>query len=395
MRTPLLALLLALSVLAPFALAAQGQGMPPTPTPGDREDGDDEDEADDDRGRSDERREDDDDDAARARAKPAAIGAFSLSASSQAVDGAFVDFTYNDTSLTAFTVDGQPLFDLSVAGAPEDDDEDDRGIVAKGAQLRIRTPYYKIHVHDNPAAVAKLETDGVATLLFRGGATLTQDGERVDFALGNLTGTLRGEGVRVAGPSVIADGELLVLLHQPMGGYDVHRGDIGKAVANRHVGAEASINKRQDGEGVEEDVVSYGNVTLQTIKAEKGNLTLLIDGHGFDGRVIVLNVDGRVVGASRSDDLQVLFDNASIRHAESIADVLDPDDDGLQAEYYVVFDPSTEAFQLLVSVPHYSVHTLSVMTLVQVPPPSVIVGVLAGVLVLAASGVALFRRPKQ
>ena len=388
MRTPLLALLLAACLLAPVALAQRGPGAPPTLTPGDRND---EDDADDDRGRSDERRPDAD----RARGKPAAIGAFSLSAAQQAVDGAFVDFAYNDSTITGFAVDGQPLFDLSVAG-PGEDDADGQGVVAKGAQLRLATTHYRLQVHDNPAAVAKLDTDGTVTLLFRAGATLTPlDGERVEFALGDLKGMVRGDGLRVAGPSLIAEGEVLLLVHQPMGGYDVHRGDIGKAVAKRHVGAEASINKRDDGEGVEEDVVSYGNVTLKTVKAEKGNLTVLVEGHGFDGRVVVLNVDGRVVGASRSDDLRVLFDNETIRHAESIADVLDPDDDGLQAEYYVVFDPATEAFQLLVSVPHYSIHSISVTTFVSVPPPSVVAGLLAGLVVLAASGVVLFRRPPK
>lgn len=382
MRTRLFVLAVALSLLLPLALAGPGKSQPPTLTPGDR-DGED----DDDRGASDDRRPEE----SREHGK-AAIGSFALSASQQAVDGDYVDFSYNDTSVTAFTVDGQLLFDLSVAGT-SDHDEDEHGVVARGAQLKLETPSYSLQVHDNPAAVVKLETDGVATLLFASGATLTQlDHERVTFTVGNLTGALRGEGVRVAGPSVLADHQLLLLVNQPVGGFDMHRGDIGEAVAKKHVGAEASFNHK-DG-GVEEDVVSYGNVTMHAVKAEKGNLTLLIDGHGFDGRVVVLNVDGRVVGASKADDLSVLFDNATIAHASSIQDVLDPDDDGLQAEYYVVFDPATESFQLLVSVPHYSVHTLSVTTLLQAPPPSVIVGVLAGVLILAASGVVLFRRPK-
>ena len=393
MRTPLLVLLLAACLLAPHALAQPGKAQPPTLTPGDRDD-EEEDGDGDDRGRpdgqrTDARRADD----RRGGDRPAAVGEFALSASGQSVNGDFVDFAYNDTTLTGFTVAGTALFDLSVAGPR---DEDDHGVVAKGAQLRLATPYYDLRVHDTPSAVVKLETSGAATLLFRGGANLTQlDHERVEFTVGNLTGTLRGAGVRVAGPSVIAEGELLLLVHRPAGGFDVHRGDIGKAVASRHVGAEASINQKPDGTGVEEEVVSYGNVTLTTVKAEKGNLTLLIDGHGFDGRVVVLNVDGRVVGASRADDLRVQFDNETIAHASSIQDVLDPDDDGLQAEYYVVFDPAAEAFQLLVSVPHYSVHTLSVTTFLQAAAPSIVAGVLVGVLVLAASGVVLFRRPKQ
>lgn len=375
---PLLPLLVALSLLAPFALAAEGRGTPPTVAQAERERGDDEDDDDRRPGRG-ERGE-----------RPAAVGAFELSAASQSVAGDFVDFAYNDTGVTDFRVGGRHLFDLHVAG---ESDDDARGVTARGAELRLETSRFNLRVHDNPAAVAKLQTDGVATLLFPPGATLEElDGERVKFTVGNLTGTLRGDGVRVAGPSVIVDDELVLLVHQPRGGFDTYRDDIGEAVSKRHVGAEASINRNDDG-SVDEDVVSYGNVTMRTIKAERGNLTVLIDGQGFDGRVVVLNVDGRIVGASKAEDLLVHFDNASIQRADGVADVLDPDDDGLSAEYYVVFDPATNDFQLLVSIPHYSVRTLSVMTFIQVPPPSVVVGILAGLLVLAASGVVLFRRP--
>lgn len=390
MRTPLAALLLALALLGPLALAAPGSGTPPTLTPGGSHDEDDRDEDDDkpderaDKERRSERARDDD-------RRRAAIGAFQLSAT-QSVDGDFVDFSYNDTDVQAFTLGGARLFDLHVAGLPSDDDE--TGIRARGAELRLVTPYYELRVHDNPAAVTKLETDGVATLLFSEGTTLTLlDNERASFAKGNLSGMARGDDLQVAGRSLIGTNEILLIFDQARGGFDQHRKDIGEAVAKRHVGAEASINRVGD-DDIEEDVVSYGNVTMRTIKAERGNLTLEIEGHGFEGRVVVVNVDGRVLGASKREDLHVLFDNETITQATDIQDVLDPDNDGLAAEYYVVFDPETQSFQMLVSVPHYSIHTLSVMTLVQVPPPSVIAGILGGVLLLAASGVLLFRRPR-
>jgi len=59
-----------------------------------------------------------------------------------------------------------------------------------------------------------------------------------------------------------------------------------------------------------------------------------------------------------------------------------------------VFDPEQGAFQLIVSVPHYSVHTLSVGSVLVLPPPSVVIGVVAGVALLAPTAMLLFRRSK-
>jgi hypothetical protein len=186
--------------------------------------------------------------------------------------------------------------------------------------------------------------------------------------------------------------DALVFLRQARGGFDQHRDDIGDAIGKGHVGAEATLGRRVGSEDLVEEVVSYGNVTMTTLKAERGNLTVAIEGHGTEGRVLVLNVDGRIVGAQRSGDLTILMDNMSMTPASSLADVLDPDDDGFLPEYYVVFDPTTESFQLVVSVPHYSVHILSVMTAIPLPAPSVVVGVLAGVALLVPGAYVLFRR---
>lgn len=376
---PLLALALALTLLVPASVAQPGR---PTPIVGGV--GEDHGEDDREKGEKDEGSED-------RESRPAAFGEFSLLAS-QAVDGDYVDFSYNETSVTGFSVAGVPILDLTVASAGDEDDDDERlGVDARGAVVRVVTSSFRLQVHDNPEAVTKLRTDGVATFLFASGATLTQVGEeRVRFTVGNLTGILRGDDLQVAGRNVIAEGEILLLVHTPRGSFDQHREKIGEAVARRHVGAEVSVDRRNG--NVTEDLVSYGNVTMRTLRAERGNLTLEIEGHGFDGRVVVLNADGRIVGASKADDLTILFDGEPIAHASTIADILDPDDDGLKAEYYVVFDLGTETFQVLVSVPHYSVHILSVMTALPQLTPSIVLGVTAGILVLAASGFVLFRR---
>lgn len=325
------------------------------------------------------------------RGPPAPIGSFAVHEETRQADGQQVAFGYSDAGIQRFTYGNTTLFDLTVVARPSGDDARESGVQARGGEMRVRTPTFKFTAHDNPAAVSRVETDGTVSVTFTEGTILVQtDDGRLRFERDGLRGTIRADEPRVVDRTVTAEGDMLLFVDAPRGDFDKNRGHIGEAIARGHVGAEATFN-RLDSQ-VQQEVVSYGNVTMTTLKAEKGNLTVLVDGHGFDGRVLVLNVDGRVLGASQANDLSVLFDNLSISPASNLTDILDPDDDGYAPEYYLVFDPGQEAFQLIVTVPHYSVHTLSVTSAIILPPPSVMVGLVAGIALLVPAGYVLFRR---
>ncbi|HEX2022162.1 MAG TPA: hypothetical protein VHH36_05575 [Candidatus Thermoplasmatota archaeon] len=321
------------------------------------------------------------------RGPSVAIGEFAV-AGGQA-RGEFVSFDYNASGLGAFTADGVRLFDLAVEGGLPHLAE----ARVQHAQLRLEAEGFRLVVHDNPAAVTRIDSDRAVSLTFVDGTQLSvsREGEQVTFAVGDLAGKVRGDDVRLEGRTVRAEGLILFLLDSGRSSaFESSRPHIVSAIERGHVGVEASFGRGAS--AVEQDVVSYGNVTLTTLRAERGNLTVQVEGHGFSGRVIVLNVDGRVLGAAEADKLDVKFDHEPIAQADDLVDALDPDNDGLKAEYYLVFDPMQEAFQLVVSVPHYSVHTLSIASIVPLPPPSVVVGVLAGVALLVPSALVLFRR---
>lgn len=320
------------------------------------------------------------------------LGAFTVEETSQAATGEHLAFTYSDDGIADFRALDRTLFDIQVEGQADDDD-DGRGVRVEGSELRVRTPAYRFIAHDTPTAASKLSTDGQVHVLFEEGVVLAREnGERVRFSYGDVTGVLRGDDLVLSGRNVTASDELLVVLDQPRGAGDQeHYRDLGRAIAKGNVGAEATLNLLEN-ESVEEAVVSYGNVTMTTTRAERGNLTVMIEGHGFDGRVIVLNVDGRLLGADAADKLGILLDNETIEAASNLTDILDPDNDGYKPEYYVVFDPQAEAFQLIVTLPHYSVHVLSVTTAIVLPPPSVVLGVVAGVALLVPAALLLFRR---
>lgn len=321
----------------------------------------------------------------------APVGSFQVEASARSAQGRFVDFDYDANGIRGFAADGVILFDATVADAQAEGHE--LSARAEGAQMRVDAPTYEFVAHDNPLAAARMRADGTVVLTFAQAVVLTREGdERAAFTVGNLTGEIRGDGLVLEGQVARAHEDVLVVLDNPQGSSDLHRADINHAIGKGHVGAEATFQKNAT--EVKEDLVSYGNVTMQTVRAQKGNLTLLVEGHGTDGRVLVLNVDGDVLGAQKREDLNVFLDNATVQPADNLTDILDPDNDGYSPEYYVVFDPNVHAFQLLVSVPHYSVHTLSVTTALILPPPSVVVGIVLGLVVLVPSAFVLFRRPK-
>lgn len=325
-----------------------------------------------------------------ANAAGPAIGAFEVHASAREVVGDYVNFSYDGEGIRGYTIRDTLLFNATVSDADVNHLRVDT--VARGSMIRVETPAFKLRAHDNPAATTRIDTEGRLQFAFVEGANFTLVNDRLArFTVGNVSGFVRGEDLAVDGTNLSAQEDVLLVVDQPRGNFDKHREAITAAIGQAHVGAEMSLRARDDGD-IEHDSVSYGNVTLTTVKAERGNFTFLIDGHGFEGRVLVFNLDGRALGAEREEDLDIRFDNETILQADSIQDVLDPDNDGLKAEYYVVFDPQTQTFQLLVSVPHYSVHVLSVGTLIQQIQPSVVVGVLAGVALLAPAGYVLFRR---
>lgn len=338
---------------------------------------------------ADQERDDDREDRGRGMRSPTpvAIGAFEVDRDARVVQGEFVSFTYNETGISGFSVGGKRLFDLVTSEPLRAKD-----VRAHRAQIRLESEGLDLLVHDNPGAVTRIDADDPVRLVFVQEARIVaeREGNQFAFTLGELSGRVRGEDLRLSGTTITGDGDVLFLLDSLRSSVDKHRADISRAIGRGHVGVEASFNAV--GAEVEEDVVSYGNVTVTRVKAERGNLTLLVDGHGLDGRVLVLNVDGKLVGAAKEEDLAILFDNETIQEASTLQDILDPDDDGYKPEYYVVFDVKAEAFQLLVSVPHYSVHTLSVTTVVPLPPAPVVIGIAAGIALLVPSAYLLFRR---
>ena len=158
------------------------------------------------------------------------------------------------------------------------------------------------------------------------------------------------------------------------------------------LGGEITIVK----EGNKVDWIStsyYNNVTIElmndTMTDKKAEFIVSGDEHTA-GKTIKINV-GK--GAISSKDLKVKFDGEEIPMADNITDVLNPNDDGLQPEYVLVNIEGGKGneFFLLISVPHFSKHIITLQSLSENPLFSAI-AIASAFTVLAVASWALFKK---
>jgi hypothetical protein len=176
------------------------------------------------------------------------------------------------------------------------------------------------------------------------------------------------------------------------------------------VGAEIRINKQEcaeaggNGDAHCSDVFAYDRVKVSVKHAQgpptvSDPLRIVLSSNLTEGRTFVVHINKTVLdvevgqlrlryfdlpdGENGTAKTEIIFQRAS-----SIEDILDPSDDGGQPEYWVVRDAS--GLQVLVSVPHWSVHLVELSSLAELVQPSVVVGLVAGAAGIAVAAVALF-----
>lgn len=110
------------------------------------------------------------------------------------------------------------------------------------------------------------------------------------------------------------------------------------------------------------------------------------------GKTILVSLDKETLPQIAHGDAEILFDGVPTQAADSLADVLDATDDGGVAEYFVLAGDAGN--QVLVSIPHFSVHSVTMQPRTQgaagyYPYALVVLG-----LVVAAQSALLIRRRK-
>ncbi|MBW3584053.1 MAG: hypothetical protein KY455_13260 [Euryarchaeota archaeon] len=331
-----------------------------------------------------------------------------------------------------FTIDAtnSSLDDLSVGrfavfktlvfpGAPDPDE-------SRGAPnlVRIEGDDWRFVLSDAPPAPMRFKADNATFALTLADGVTTEaieEGFRLHLSAGDMNGTARITGAVAIDPadpqSLLVTGDARFIMHAQdvvlPGLQGTERAAVERALERGRIGAEMKIVKAQDGERGRSSVVGQTtlyddmNITLEdgpavdeTPAEGKRAYTITVDAHADSGRTIAVTLDEGILDPKTIAFRYFDVDDggnatpAAIIKAASLEDVLDPDDDGTVAEWWLVQDES--GVKLLVSIPSFSVHKIELASLdVLIQQPSLVIGFLAAVAITGLGMAALFRRPKD
>jgi hypothetical protein len=104
---------------------------------------------------------------------------------------------------------------------------------------------------------------------------------------------------------------------------------------------------------------NFQHEQVQTQVEVKGNNVIAkISSENREGRTVVLNIDNYILPVVNVQHVKVEVDGKEIPLADNYEDVLDPMNDGDQAEYLILV--GGEGIQVLVSLPHFSTRTITI-----------------------------------
>lgn len=234
--------------------------------------------------------------------------------------------------------------------------------------IYIKTPRFdlkyddcQIELHDCPTRFLKILCDEIVVSI------PSYEIQRVDnytvrLIKDNLTATLLSEnGLIVHNGNITAHGDIILISFSYIPDENIKK-DIEHAFKNRIIGGELSVM------GYEENKVDsisyYGDVYIEPVVVREGRISFNVSGNEeMGGRVIKVNIGG---SACLSDDIVIKYDGNVVREASSFDDIMNPNDDGSNPEYYKIMTEK-EGMLVLISIPHFSEHEISINFVVENP----------------------------
>ncbi|MBC7081125.1 MAG: hypothetical protein H5T44_02610 [Thermoplasmatales archaeon] len=130
----------------------------------------------------------------------------------------------------------------------------------------------------------------------------------------------------------------------------------------------------------------FGEVSIEAINITQGRILLNVRGNSSSGKVIKINLGKNIFF---SDEFTVKFDGKKIDEADSLEDILNPNDDGIYPEYYKL--DSKEGVILLISIPHFSEYKVSIEFLIESLAGKIIILILS-IFVISLAALYLFKK---
>ena len=159
---------------------------------------------------------------------------------------------------------------------------------------------------------------------------------------------------------------------------------IEKAFINKSIGGEIII-AGFDLNNETHTISYFEDVWIEAINISKERILLSIEGNSASGKVIKINLGKNVW---LSDEFIIKFDGKRIDEADSFEDVLDPNNE-YYPEYYKL--ASKEGVFLLISVPHFSNHQMSIEFIFE-NIFGKIIAVFFGIFIISLAALYLFKK---
>lgn len=164
---------------------------------------------------------------------------------------------------------------------------------------------------------------------------------------------------------------------------------IKEAIEEGKVGGKILIFKDQTNT-FKHNISIYNGVEIKNLNIKKDYISLIVSGNETGGgKTIVIDIDSSIFDLS--SEILVNYDGRPISMADDIQDILDPNNDGSHPEYLVVL--GLNGTQLLVSIPHFSEHTIEFF--VQQVAQYLVYAVIFAVVLVVIAAVVMFRKGKE
>ncbi|MEM0493032.1 MAG: carboxypeptidase-like regulatory domain-containing protein [Candidatus Thermoplasmatota archaeon] len=139
------------------------------------------------------------------------------------------------------------------------------------------------------------------------------------------------------------------------------RREIDASIIAKTLAGELNIQKKPD--SIIHETVIYDQIIIQPHTLSKGHISIAISAvEHSPAKTVAINIDPEFF-ATLDKPFVVNYDGVSISPASNLSDVLNPDDDGLEPEYLLVI--GKDSIQLLVSIPHFSEHIITITQIIE------------------------------
>jgi hypothetical protein len=149
----------------------------------------------------------------------------------------------------------------------------------------------------------------------------------------------------------------------------------------------------QEGDMKNSDYTAFDDPTFQMEFTDLGDdlIDIKVDSRNPEGRIVMINLNKEALEAESLDDLLVKLDGSKIESTESLDELMEQVD-GSEARYFALF--GEEGTTVFVYVPHFSIHTITIESVLSVTSNILVPAVLALVLVAAAASIIYLRGRK-